>query len=47
MLVGYCRMLVDFLDCCGGGLFVAAEKPVDLVPPGTFVLVKQVKLLLY
>jgi hypothetical protein len=40
-------MLVDFLDCCGGGLFVAAEKAVDLVPPGILVLVKAVKVLLY
>lgn len=32
-VVDYCRTVVDFLDCCGAGLFLASEKPRDLLPP--------------
>jgi hypothetical protein len=32
-VIDYCRSVVDFLDCCGNGLFQAAEKPVGVVPP--------------
>jgi len=31
--IDYCRTVVDFLDICGPALFLASEKPTDLVPP--------------
>ena len=41
-VVDYCRTVVDFLDCCGSGLFLATEKPRDLLPPEPLKLLQGV-----
>lgn len=41
-IVDYCRTVVDFLDCCGGGLFLASDTRTDLLPPQPLTLIKGV-----
>ena len=41
-VVDYCRTVVDFLDCCGGGLFLASDTRTDLLPPQPLTLIKGV-----
>ena len=41
-VVHYCRTVVDFLDCCGSCLFLATERPRDLLPPEPLKLLQGV-----